>query len=74
LSSTTPNAGTLQNGACTIHLNNTFVFGNGNTFMLNLAVTFSSGYSGGKIIQMYADGNSGANSGWQTLGTWTVPG
>jgi hypothetical protein len=74
LSSTIPNAGTLQNSACTIHLNNTFVFGNGNTFTLNLAVSFSSSYGGGKMIHMYADGNSGANSGWQTLGTWTVPG
>jgi hypothetical protein len=74
MSSTIPNAGTLQNSSCTIQLPVTTVMGTGNTLTLNLAVTFSAAFSGTKNIYMYAAGSSGANSGWQTRGAWTVAG
>jgi len=36
-------------------------------------LTFTSAFSGAKNIYMYAAG-SATNTGWQTMGTWTVPG
>ena len=47
---------------------------NGNTLTLNLPMTFLAAYGGAKNIYLYAADFSGSNSGWQQLGTWTVPG
>jgi hypothetical protein len=44
----------------------------GTNLTLNLPMTFSAGFAGAKNTYMYA-GGSIANSGWQTMGTWTVP-
>src|ERR1019366_7939066 len=44
----------------------------GTDLMLTLPVTFTSTYTGANNVYSYAAGSS-ANSGWQTLGTWTVP-
>jgi trimeric autotransporter adhesin len=46
----------------------------GNTYTLNLAVTFQSGFSGAKNISGLATSMSGVSSAWQTLGTWTATG
>jgi uncharacterized membrane protein len=46
----------------------------GNTLTLNLATTFKPSFAGPKNIYMYAASAGGANSGWQTRGTWTAPG
>jgi len=46
---------------------------NGTTLTLNLPMTFQAGYAGAKNIYLYAADASGANSGWQQLGTLTVP-
>jgi hypothetical protein len=46
---------------------------NGNTFTWNLAMTFQAAYAGAKNIYMYGADVSGANTGWQQRGTWTVP-
>jgi hypothetical protein len=44
----------------------------GNTYTLNLAVTFQAGFTGAKNVYGYASQTTGSlNSGWQTLGTWT---
>jgi hypothetical protein len=45
----------------------------GSTLTLNLAMTFEPAYAGAQNIYMYAADVSGANSGWQSLGTWMVP-
>ena len=42
--------------------------------MLNLPMTFNSAFSGSRNIYLDAAETEGANSGWQTRGTWTVPG
>lgn len=68
-------AGSLQNSQCGIALGgSSTVVASGTALTLNLAMTFASGFSGAKNIYMYAAGAGGANSGWQALGTWTVPG
>jgi len=66
-------ATTLQNSQCSLNVAATTVTMSGNTLTLNLAMTFLPAYAGAKDIYMYAADVSGANSGWQQLGTWTVP-
>jgi hypothetical protein len=73
-SSATPGAATtLQNSQCSLNVAATSVMLSGNNLTLNLAMTFTPGYAGAKNVYMYAADVSGSNSGWQTLGTWTVP-
>jgi hypothetical protein len=45
----------------------------GNTITLTLPMTFLPAYAGAKNTYLYDLDLSGANSGWQQLGTWTVP-
>jgi imidazole glycerol phosphate synthase subunit HisF len=67
-------AATLQNSQCSLNVAGTSVVRNGNTLTLNLPMTFQPAYAGAKNIYLYAADVSGSNSGWQPLGTWTVPG
>jgi hypothetical protein len=67
-------AATLQNSQCSLNVATTSVALNGNTLTLNLAMTFKPAYAGAKNAYLYAADISGPNSGWQQLGTWTVPG
>jgi hypothetical protein len=64
---------TLQNSQCSLNVAATSVTRNGDTLTLNLLLTFSAGYAGAKNIYMWDNDVSGASSGWQTMGTWTVP-
>jgi hypothetical protein len=73
LTSTPGTSTTLQNSQCSLNVANTSVVRNGTTLTLNLAMTFLPAYAGAKNIYMYAADISGANNGWQQLGTWTVP-
>jgi uncharacterized repeat protein (TIGR01451 family) len=63
----------LSNSQCSISAASTSVNLSANGLLLNLPVTFAATYLGAKNIYAYAAGSS-ANSGWQTLGSWTVPG
>ena len=36
-------------------------------------MTFQPSYAGAKNIYLYASDVSGASTGWQQLGVWTVP-
>ncbi len=65
--------GTLQNTQCSVSMPGTTVASNGNSVILNLAVTFNSGFSGTKGISLWAGDAGGTNSGWQSRGTWTIP-
>lgn len=70
----TPGAsGTLQNSQCSLNLASTTVSLNGNNLTLNLPVTFQAAYAGAKGIYLYAEDVSGAVTGWEELGAWTVP-
>jgi len=66
-------SGTLQNSQCAIALGSSGVSTSGTTLTLNLAMSFKAAYAGARNIYMYAAGSS-ADSGWQSRGTWTVPG
>ena len=65
-------AGTLSNSQCSINMAAATVTKSGTNLTLNLPMTFTAAYAGAKNTYMYA-GGSIANSGWQTMGTWTVP-
>jgi hypothetical protein len=64
--------GTLQNSQCTLNVGASSATLSGNTYTLHLALTFQAGYAGAKSIFGYAGSQGGTNSGWQTMGTWTV--
>jgi hypothetical protein len=66
-------SGTLQNSQCSINLASSFSATSGNTLALNLAITFPGGFAGAKHAYAYVQDAGGLNSGWQPLGTWTVP-
>jgi hypothetical protein len=65
-------AGTLSNSQCSIGVAAATVSTSGNNLTLNLPVTFTAAYTGAKTTYMFAAGSS-ASSGWQTIGSWTVP-
>jgi uncharacterized membrane protein len=72
MTATLGSSGTLQNSQCAIALgSSTTAVLSGNTLTLTLALTFTPAFNGAKNLYTYAQG-AGANSGWQTRGTWTV--
>jgi hypothetical protein len=72
LAATLGAAATLQNSQCSVNVATATAVPSGNTLTLNLAMTFKAGYAGAKNIYMYGSDASGANSGWQQEGAWTV--
>jgi hypothetical protein len=66
-------AGMLQNSQCILNVGASSGALPGNTYTLNLALAFQNIYAGAKNVYGYASTQSGLNSGWQTVGTWTVP-
>jgi len=68
-----PGSGSVSNGQCTISGTGSSVTGTGNTLTLSLAITFSQSFAGEQIFYLSARNNSGQNSGWQAVGTVSVP-
>jgi sugar lactone lactonase YvrE len=69
-----PSSQTASNSQCTINGTGSSASGSGNTLTLTLAITFSSSFAGNKIFYLASADTGTGNSGWQTPGTWTVPG
>jgi len=69
-----PGSGSVSNSQCTVNAAGSSLSGAGNTLTLILAITFSAGFSGNKVVFLAAQGDPSSNSGWQALGTWEVPG
>jgi len=65
--------GTLANSQCTLNLASSSATTNGNNLTVVLTITFSPGFAGLKQIYLLAAGASGATTGWQQRGAWTVP-
>ncbi len=68
-----PSTGVVQNSQCSISATGSSVSASGNTLTLTLAITFKAPFAGNKAVYMAARSNT-QNSGWQSLGTWNVPG
>jgi sugar lactone lactonase YvrE len=65
--------GSLGNSQCTVAWGNAAVAAAGNNLTLTLNMTFSSSFAGNRVFYMAArDRNDANNTGWQSMGTWTV--
>jgi len=71
---TLPGAGTAQNSQCIVSGTGSSISGSGNTLTVTLAIRFQSAFAGNRVFYLAAVEAAGANSGWQALGTWAVPG
>ena len=65
--------GSLQNHQCTINTLGSSASASGNTLTLNLAITFSPNFAGNQVFYLAARNSSTGNSGWQAVGSVTVP-
>ena len=65
-------SGTLQNSQCSIFLATSSGTFAGNTLTLSLAVGFKPAFLGSKLIYLFGSDASGASSGWQARGNWSV--
>jgi hypothetical protein len=65
--------GTLQNNQCAINTVGSSASASGNTLTLNLNLTFKAGFAGNQIFYLAARNASTGNSGWQSVGSVTVP-
>ncbi|MBZ5585814.1 MAG: DUF11 domain-containing protein [Acidobacteriia bacterium] len=65
-------AAALANHQCSVDLAGVTVTAGANTLTLQMPLTFTATFSGGKNVYLYGAGSS-VNSGWQNLGTWTIP-
>ncbi len=66
-------AGTVQNSQCTVNGANSSMVASGNTVTLNVALSFQPAFAGAKIVYANASNAAGLTSGWNRLGTWTIP-
>jgi len=69
-----PGSGSVSNSQCTVNGAGSSVTAGGNTLTLALAITFSAAFTGSKVVYTSAQDKSAADSGWQSLSTWNVPG
>ena len=65
-------AATLQNSQCSIDAMTATVVSSGSTLTWNVPMTFQPAYAGFKNTYLRGIDISGATSGWQPLGNWTV--
>ena len=68
-------SGSVSNSQCTVNGAGTSALANGTTLTLTIALTFNqTTFAGEKITYMAARDVAQNNSGWLTMGVWTVPG
>jgi hypothetical protein len=65
-------ANTITNSQGSLNCEATSVTKNANNLTVNWNFTPSTGYTGDQNLFLAATNGAGANSSWQTLGTWTV--
>jgi len=66
-------SGSAGNSQCAISGQGSSVSGNGNTLTLMLNLSFTTAFAGNHVVYLAAGDVAGNNSGWQALGTWSVP-
>jgi subtilisin family serine protease len=71
---TLPSNGSVGNSQCTIYGSGSSATGDRTTLTLGLNIGFRPGFGGTRLVYLAARDKSGANSGWQRLGVWNVPG
>jgi hypothetical protein len=63
---------TVQNSQCTISGSGSSTSLSGNSASFTINITFAAGFSGARTIWGLGYDRAGVNTGWVTLGTWTV--
>ncbi len=63
----------VSNSQCTIYGAGSFASGSGNTLTLTLNMSFQPAFAGNRAFYLAARDILEHNSGWQVMGTWTVP-
>lgn len=71
---TLPGGGSVGNGQCTVYGSGSSVSASGSSLTLSLNIAFRPTFAGTHLVYMAARDAANANSGWQRLGIWTVPG
>jgi hypothetical protein len=66
-------SGTAANSQCSLAASGSSASGSGNQLTLMVSVTFQTSFSGAKNDYLIANDQYGLNSGWQQMGTWTLP-
>jgi hypothetical protein len=64
--------GTVQNSRCSIDGAGSSVTFSGNQLTLSMATSFAPGVAGNLNLYGYATDQGGLNSGWYTLGSWSL--
>jgi hypothetical protein len=67
-----PGSGTASNSQCSVSATGASVSGSGSQLTVILPMTFNVNFAGNQVIFMATRSNT-ANSGWQAMGTATVP-
>jgi len=66
-------SGTVSNSQCTVSWGSGAVVQGGNNVTLTLDIAFSPAFGGNRVFYLAArDRSEGNNTGWQSMGTWTV--
>jgi hypothetical protein len=63
----------LANNQCSVNAATSSATVSGNNLTVTLALTFTALFAGAKSVFMGPANNANAFTGWQTMGTWTVP-
>lgn len=66
-------AGSLSNSQCTVNVAGVTTSTSGTALTVNLPITFTAAFAGGKNTYLLAIDRNGLNSNWSLKGTWTVP-
>ncbi|MEZ5357143.1 MAG: hypothetical protein R2762_31280, partial [Bryobacteraceae bacterium] len=72
-SMTIPGSGSVMNSQCIVRAAGSSASGVGGTFTLTLDFEFAGSFRGDRIVYAAARDGQGNNSGWQSMGTVTVP-
>ncbi len=66
-------SGTVNNSQCSINASQSAMSGSGAQLTLTVPLTFQPSYGGAENNYLIAYDQAGLSSGWQQMGTWTVP-
>ena len=66
-------AATVSNSRCTLNAAGSFFTASGVNLTANFSLSFNNGFGGSRHLYAWAANLSGLNTGWQTMGVWTVP-
>jgi hypothetical protein len=69
-----PGSSSVSNSQCSIAGAGSSVTSSGNTLTVTLNITFNAPFAGYRVFYASVGDKSGANSGWQAMGTWLAPG